>query len=279
LSRFVGELSGFVAFWVLGGGIIIHARPAWIWFRENWALHPDGQWFAVVVGAGLVGFVVGVASRRRDPELKMSAENEPRRLTMIFLSWIGVLICLFALTILYQNALIAFGSPSEASWGASYEKILSRNLSELASGLSFNTDSLATGSTLWRLPPSVTLCVALVMLACVASWRLDVNTFSIQNLYRNRLVRCYLGAANHAKRFKNPYAGFDPRDDFELADLAEQRPYLLINAALNLTQGQDLASAWPVISRTKSNVWASKLRPPSCANLRATASPNASYEH
>ena len=34
----------------------------------------------------------------------------------------------------------------------------------------------------------------------------------------------------------------------------------------------------PAISRTRSNAWASKLRPPSCANPRATASPSASSE-
>jgi hypothetical protein len=79
---------------------------------------------------------------------------------------------------------------------------------------------------------------------------LDINQFSMHMLYRNRLGRCYLGASNRLRRAQ-PFTGFSPDDDLELAELAEPdalqfsgphaAPYPIINAALNLVGGQELA--------------------------------------
>ncbi len=78
--------------------------------------------------------------------------------------------------------------------------------------------------------------VTFLMLA----WRVDVNRFSMNHFYRNRLSRCYLGASN-PKRNPSKFTGFDPMDDeIRLAD-CEQRPYPIINTALNLVHGEELA--------------------------------------
>lgn len=87
--------------------------------------------------------------------------------------------------------------------------------------------------------------VALVVVALVAfSWllshRMGVNEFSMHALYRNRLVRCFLGASNRQRR-AHPFTGFDPQDDVELAACGNVRPYHLINAALNLVTAENLA--------------------------------------
>lgn len=86
---------------------------------------------------------------------------------------------------------------------------------------------------------SVTI-VVLFALTAFASRRIDVNTFSLNALYRNRLARCYLGASrpkswaadgshlnrgaptnavNCSERFPNPITGLDPHDDFPLSEL------------------------------------------------------------
>jgi hypothetical protein len=131
----------------------------------------------------------------------------------------------------------------------------------------------------WTLSPPVLACslagvvVAGSLFVLFVAWRVDVNVFSLYALYGNRLVRCYLGAsrpkrardledpgdsggtpANSAKPERRPNAitGFDPKDDLPLACFAlrtdrhesEQPyrgPYLLINTALNLTAGSELA--------------------------------------
>jgi hypothetical protein len=49
----------------------------------------------------------------------------------------------------------------------------------------------------------------------VASMFIGVNQFSMHAMYRNRLVRAYLGASRDRERRKaNPFTGFDPNDDF-----------------------------------------------------------------
>jgi hypothetical protein len=76
------------------------------------------------------------------------------------------------------------------------------------------------------------------------SWRVDVNEFSLHHFYRNRLVRCYLGASN-PHRTPEPFTGFDSGDDLPLCEFADKYPgpYPLINAALNITGGEELGYA------------------------------------
>ena len=80
----------------------------------------------------------------------------------------------------------------------------------------------------------VLLAVALLLSATV-----DVNLFSFHMFYRNRLVRCYLGATRPGHRRALPFIGFDPRDNPALKDLAK-RPYHIVNTALNLTSSEHL---------------------------------------
>jgi hypothetical protein len=80
----------------------------------------------------------------------------------------------------------------------------------------------------------------------VLSWRIDINEFSMHHLYRNRLVRCYLGASNPDRAEQvNPFTGFARQDDLRLATLRAKwgysGPYLIVNAALNFTHGKRLA--------------------------------------
>jgi hypothetical protein len=111
--------------------------------------------------------------------------------------------------------------------------------------------------------------------ALVLGRSVDVNLFSLNNMYANRLIRCYLGAsrpkpvwrsrwqdgvwrpggggaptaARDPERQENRVTGFDPNDDLPLAALAlsrsEPKPYLgpfhIINTSLNLVAGKELA--------------------------------------
>lgn len=77
-----------------------------------------------------------------------------------------------------------------------------------------------------------------------ASWLMsrfvNVNTFSLHGMYRDRLVRAYLGASNPGRR-PNPFTDFDPTDDTALAELATVRPFHLINVTLNMVNSGRLA--------------------------------------
>lgn len=97
--------------------------------------------------------------------------------------------------------------------------------------------------------------------ALVLSLRVDINLFSLHYYYRNRLIRCYLGASRGGsadrggERRANPFTGFDPEDNLSMADLSitprpnagpDENPYLgpyhIVNTALNLVHGDRLAT-------------------------------------
>ena len=111
--------------------------------------------------------------------------------------------------------------------------------------------------------------------AWVMGRHVDINLFSLNNMYANRLIRCYLGAsrpkpewrsrwvdgiwmpggggaptgAQGPERQQNRVTGFDPNDDVPLTDLVPGRhqrkrflgPYHIINTSLNLVAGKELA--------------------------------------
>jgi predicted acylesterase/phospholipase RssA len=81
--------------------------------------------------------------------------------------------------------------------------------------------------------------LGLFAIAALLVLRLDINLFSFHMFYRNRLVRCYLGASN-ADRRAHPFTGFDPEDNVKLTDLPP-RPFHIVNAAINLTKVNNLA--------------------------------------
>ena len=105
------------------------------------------------------------------------------------------------------------------------------------------------------LPPAWLLFFISSVVAVILGWRVDINRFSLHDMYKNRLIRCYLGAS-HAERAPNLFTGFDPADDIALADLAPfepaavagqplharpQRPFHVFNTALNLVHGSELS--------------------------------------
>ncbi|MBZ5560308.1 MAG: patatin-like phospholipase family protein [Acidobacteriia bacterium] len=83
------------------------------------------------------------------------------------------------------------------------------------------------------------------LLFILASWALgwvvNVNRFSLHGMYRDRLMRAYLGASN-AERDPDPFTGFDPGDNVQLHELAHDgapRPILVVNTTLNLVKSAE----------------------------------------
>lgn len=119
--------------------------------------------------------------------------------------------------------------------------------------------------------------IALLLLWWLASWCININKFSLHGMYRNRLIRAYLGASrslpgddpahdaqlaglegkrpDHKSwlRRPHPFTGFDPDDNPDMAPempngatrndtlAGAQRPLHVVNIAVNLVHGQNLA--------------------------------------
>lgn len=103
----------------------------------------------------------------------------------------------------------------------------------------------------------------LAFLGCVvicgaASWTINTNRFSLHGLYRNRLIRAFLGGSRD-ERQPNPLSQFDEKDNLNLCDLWPNRygptqfnaaplsagavppQFLVINCALNVLKSDNLA--------------------------------------
>ena len=98
-------------------------------------------------------------------------------------------------------------------------------------------------------PSVLVACLVLFAAAFLLSWRVNINEFSIHHAYRNRLVRCYLGASVR-NRQAQPFTGFSQFDDLPLAALEipcgsvepkDARPLAILNTSLNVVRGKELA--------------------------------------
>ena len=76
------------------------------------------------------------------------------------------------------------------------------------------------------------LCAFLLFFGLLMSRFVPVNRFSLHGMYKQRLVRTFLGAS-HADRKPNAFTGFDPADDLRVHELRGVRPLHVINATLN----------------------------------------------
>lgn len=100
----------------------------------------------------------------------------------------------------------------------------------------------------WVDPHVVAHFVILAALALALAFlgrRIQVNRFSLNGLYRNRLARAFLGGAR-LERDPDPFTGFDAADNVRLHKLDPRGPagralYPVVNTALNVTASEKLA--------------------------------------
>ncbi|HKW42026.1 MAG TPA: patatin-like phospholipase family protein [Gemmatimonadales bacterium] len=99
------------------------------------------------------------------------------------------------------------------------------------------------------------LMAVLVAFGWVMGTFINTNRFSLHAMYRDRLIRAYLGASR-AARHPDRFTGFDPDDNVFMNDLwpnttaptapqegmtVPQKPLHVVNIALNLVAGRNLA--------------------------------------
>lgn len=88
---------------------------------------------------------------------------------------------------------------------------------------------------------AATLALFGILMACV----INPNRFSLHAMYRDRLIRAYLGASNRARN-PNPFTGFDENDNPKMHGLWLEEKFgrkllPVVNVALNLVHGKKLA--------------------------------------
>lgn len=202
--------------WIGLFGITVYGPLAILRLDEAWAgltrLGLGPAWLLTTVGGLLAGRSSATGARESNRRLELLAKVAP----YVFIAGLLGLISLGVHLVLAPAGAASY-------WGQMAAALESGRMPILA----------------------VAAAAVLVLLALFLSWRVDVNEFSMHTFYRNRLVRCYLGASNPRRR-PHPSTGLSPaEDDLPIKTLAPSSgypgPYPIVNGALNLTQAEELA--------------------------------------
>ena len=80
------------------------------------------------------------------------------------------------------------------------------------------------------------------VIGAVMGWWININKFSLHAMYRERLIRAYLGASRLEGRFgtANSFTGLDGQDNIQMKDLNKEKPLHVVNIALNLANSNNL---------------------------------------
>lgn len=259
-SRMNAWLFTFAAAWAGLFGLALYG-PALL----EWGLDALPGWARQAVGAGWIGSLLGTLLARKPRGLSRTQsalfDRALNALAAIFVTGL-----LLVLSTLLHHALTGFGAgpvaaadsvsqlevtvtgkPQGISTAMSVQPGAVRLTSYLEARLADQQALLAqpgwAGIGLVR-----TVFLAVLVALLYLSFRVDVNKFSLHNMYKNRLIRCYLGASRPHDRWQQPFTGFDEDDDVPLKDLKDRtawgvahRPEHFLNAAINISQGKNLA--------------------------------------
>jgi hypothetical protein len=219
MSRSMAGVLLFAVLWSTTCFLVL-VVPGWV---LDW--HPAAQ------GAtGLFGALAGWISSRSDGDEDPSS-NQLRQAIMGFVkkqaALIFVLVLIVGLSIatnlllvgLHKGLHLAFADPGGGAVEVSQHE-----------------------AALTRAQPLVLLLltVILAIYAKLTARFVNVNTFSLHGLYRDRLVRAYLGASNPGRKASR-FTGFAADDDLPMADLdPAQKPLHVVNLTLNLVAARRL---------------------------------------
>ena len=232
---------------------------------------------ALTAGTGVLGLLGGAsplskAIQAATGQERFSATTLTTLFSIIFglclLIWIshGTAVLLYAVT----EAMSALGN-----WASGVRPVW------LADGLLEPDPESYRQQAQWRFAWVLAAVILLYGLSWLFSRFINVNYFSLNGLYRNRLVRAFLGSSNiegvpRNKPSRNPFDGFSPTDNPPMHEVWEgakpngpkpTSPFPVINTTLNLAATDN--AAWQerkaVLSSTRRCMeaaawWATALR-------------------
>lgn len=108
--------------------------------------------------------------------------------------------------------------------------------------ISHLTNLLTENITLFAGYNRITWFIILAGIGIVMGFFININKFSIHSIYRERLIRAYLGASRTKERLKtaNSFTGLDSENDnIDMKDL-DQKPLHVVNMTLNLVKTSNL---------------------------------------
>ncbi len=244
-SRLAAKMMILCLGWIFLFALVVFAPIVIIWFFEIWktaGISAGVLWIVTTVAGFQAGKSPGTSGT---PTVNSSAPRKTSRVMEFVAKAAPPLAILGMLLAVTTSSFLAIETikplrvpPLEQSPVFTSDSLLTSFHSESHNYRALNLDSAST---------EILFCTAvgLIILALLLSTRVNINEFSMNHFYKNRLVRCYLGASHGEGRSPNAFTGFDPRDDIPLANLVPGKdfdaPYAIVNCTLNLNHGKELA--------------------------------------
>jgi len=204
--------------WLVACALVLLA-PGWAFHWKDWS---KGLLAAITVASAWLSRLSGSAAtstgKAPSPGRKIFAYLV-KLAPAVFLVTFGVGLSIFTNWLLYATGMLLPPAPGGVVTWRDHEFVLEH--------------------TPWLL--ALGGLVILLVLSRVMARYININRFSLHAMYRNRLIRAYLGASN-PKRNAGRFTGFAADDDLLMHELRMGfRPFHVVNVALNLVSGQRLA--------------------------------------
>jgi len=169
---------------------------------------------------GISGLLVALLGRssKTAANRKQKGAGKPSTLRNIALALAAptfVLIFLTALS-LATSALIVAIAPSGAD-----KVITSASSTRVLPSIEGALDQLRVVHNS-SIPLLLLLIFAMLLVGLGMAFFININKFSLHSMYRNRIIRAYLGASRLNRR-ENPFTGFDPDDNISMHELRPER--------------------------------------------------------
>ncbi|MCU1229755.1 MAG: rane protein of unknown function, contains domain [Acidobacteria bacterium] len=195
---------------------------------------------AAGIGAALLGFSDKTPANQKQEESKTDVAGKVASALIVPLFVVFLLAAIsLGSTWLIQNFRTAAPDASALPWSAlvNFQSAVSRTSQVVALGSTYEVKETVPATARTTVPELRTaahlatietttrtelLFFALVGLVAVAlSWSIGVNKFSMHALYRNRLIRAYLGASRY-NRDPDSFTGFDENDNLQMWELRRE---------------------------------------------------------
>jgi hypothetical protein len=213
LSRGTAYVMLFCTAWVAVCAVVL-LLPGWAfaWGREAKA--------ALVAAGGITGWFSSFAGFKGDQKKPGAAPSVPHAAVGVLLKIAPALFIMLLATGLavVTNALLATTGKIPKEWW-NHDYLLERTTIQ--------------ENALWAL--------GFLALSWLMARYININKFSLHGMYRDRLIRAYLGASN-PRRKANRFIGFCESDNIKMHEIDPGlRPFHVVNLTLNLVGGDRLA--------------------------------------
>ena len=220
-SRFGGWLLIVIVSW-LGASVVVLCLPLlfrWVAHQVVGMVDVPGISLSGALGV-LTSLAGGIATRAARPSQGSSRETGPIRAAVTALAAPAFVVLLLAFVASANLELIGLIHVGHLKVGLPLDALLERA----------------------RLLEAVVLLATMLGVGLLMAVFVPVNKYSLHGMYRNRLIRTFLGASRPSEsRHPSPFTGFDSADDLAMSELASlPRPLHVINATLNMVSAKGL---------------------------------------